>query len=126
MSGEVAGGSGRGIGTGDGRPGPPPGHGAPLADDYELTDPIVGPAQAAEEPILIHSPRLARHTVTLSDGHRIGLAVSGRGVPLVVVHGFTAEGFLYAQTLSRLVTKGFKVVAIDMAGHGGTQGLPTW
>jgi pimeloyl-ACP methyl ester carboxylesterase len=73
----------------------------------------------------VRAPRLARHTFTLSDGHRVGLAVSGRGVPLVVVHGFTAEGFLYAQTLNRLVSKGFKVVAIDMAGHGGTQGLPT-
>ena len=73
----------------------------------------------------VKAPRLARHTFTLSDGHRVGLAVSGRGVPLVVVHGFTAEGFLYAQTLNRLVGKGFKVVAIDMAGHGGTQGLPT-
>lgn len=72
----------------------------------------------------ISVPRLARHTFTLADGHRIGLAVSGRGVPLVVVHGFTAEGFLYAQTLHRLVNKGFKVIAIDMAGHGGTQGLP--
>ena len=72
----------------------------------------------------VASPRLARHSFTLSDGHRVGLAVSGRGVPLVVVHGFTAEGFLYAQTLHRLVRKGFKVVAIDMAGHGGTQGLP--
>jgi pimeloyl-ACP methyl ester carboxylesterase len=70
-------------------------------------------------------PRLARHTFTLTDGHKVGLAVAGRGVPLVVVHGFTAEGFLYAQTLHRLVRKGFKVVAIDMAGHGGTQGLPT-
>jgi pimeloyl-ACP methyl ester carboxylesterase len=73
----------------------------------------------------VEAPRLARHVFTLSDGHRVGLAVSGRGVPLVVVHGFTAEGFLYAQTLHRLVSKGFKVVAIDMAGHGGTQGLPT-
>ena len=69
-------------------------------------------------------PRLARHSFTLSSGHRVGLIVSGRGVPLVVVHGFTAEGFLYAQTLQRLVDTGFKVVAIDMAGHGGTQGLP--
>ena len=69
-------------------------------------------------------PRLARHSFTLSTGHRVGLIVSGRGVPLVVVHGFTAEGFLYAQTLQRLVDTGFKVVAIDMAGHGGTQGLP--
>jgi pimeloyl-ACP methyl ester carboxylesterase len=70
------------------------------------------------------APPLARRSFTLSSGHRIGLCVSGRGVPLVVVHGFTAEGFLYGETLQRLVETGFKVVAIDMAGHGGTQGLP--
>ncbi len=32
---------------------------------------------------------------------------------------------LYAQTLNRIVAAGFKVVAIDVAGHGSTQGLPT-
>jgi pimeloyl-ACP methyl ester carboxylesterase len=42
----------------------------------------------------------------------------------VVVHGFSAEGFLYAQTLSRLVEMGYRVIAIDTAGHGGTHGLP--
>ncbi len=72
----------------------------------------------------IAAPRLARLDLRLDDGHRIGVALAGRGMPLVVVHGFTAEGFLYAQTLSRLVSMGFKVVAIDTAGHGGTAGLP--
>jgi pimeloyl-ACP methyl ester carboxylesterase len=86
--------------------------------------PISGPATEPPGPTPVSVPRLARHTFTLADGHQIGLAVSGRGVPLVVVHGFTAEGFLYAQTLHRLVRKGFKVIAIDMAGHGSTQGLP--
>lgn len=101
--------------------------GAPATDATEVTEPIIGPLSSGQvrdaEPVA--APRLARHVVTLSDGHQIGLAVSGRGVPLVVIHGFSAEGFLYAQTLSRLVAKGFKVVALDMAGHGGTQGLPT-
>ena len=64
-----------------------------------------------------------RHTLHLEDGHEVQVAIAGRGVPLVVVHGFTAEGFLYAQTLSRLVSYGFKVIAIDTAGHGGTAGL---
>jgi pimeloyl-ACP methyl ester carboxylesterase len=41
-------------------------------------------------------------------------------MPLVVAHGFMAEGVLYAQTLSRLVSMGFKVVAVDTAGHGRT------
>src|SRR3954468_1961984 len=69
-------------------------------------------------------PRLARHLITLDDGHEVGVAVSGHGVPLVVVHGFSAEGILYAQTLSRITSLGFKVVAIDVAGHGATLGLP--
>lgn len=96
-----------------------------VRDDSEL--PIIGPGPEAEaegEP-LTELPRLARHTVTLDDGHTVGVAVCGRGVPLVVVHGFTAEGILYAQSLSRLVGLGFKVIAIDTAGHGGTLGLPT-
>ncbi|WP_208029669.1 alpha/beta fold hydrolase [Rhabdothermincola sediminis] len=86
-------------------------------------EPLPAPSDAPA-PAVAAVPRLARHTFTLADGHKVGLAVAGRGVPLVVVHGYTAEGFLYAQTLHRLVRKGFKVIAIDMAGHGGTQGLP--
>ena len=68
--------------------------------------------------------RLSRHRIQLSDGHSVQALVAGRGVPLVVVHGFAAEGLLYAQSLSRLVSLGFKVVAIDTAGHGGTAVLP--
>jgi len=89
-----------------------------------VTQPIAGPTPETVPLSAVAAPRLARHSFTLADGHRVGLAVSGRGVPLVVVHGFTAEGFLYAQTLHRLVGKGFKVIAVDMAGHGATQGLP--
>jgi pimeloyl-ACP methyl ester carboxylesterase len=75
--------------------------------------------------VMPSSSRLARHTITVGDGHRVGVAVCGTGLPVVLVHGFTAEGILYAQTLSRLVGMGFKVVAIDVAGHGATAGLPT-
>jgi pimeloyl-ACP methyl ester carboxylesterase len=88
-------------------------------------DPIIGPGPEVDEEVDVTLPRLARHTITLDDGHEVGVAICGRGVPLVVVHGFSAEGILYAQTLSRLVDLGFKVIAIDTAGHGGTLGLPT-
>src|SRR3954447_13424565 len=93
----------------------------------EVTAPIVGPTGTAVDPGegRVVMPRLARHLITLDNGHEVGVAVCGRGVPLVVVHGFSAEGILYAQTLSRLVSLGFKVVAIDVAGHGATLGLPT-
>jgi pimeloyl-ACP methyl ester carboxylesterase len=89
------------------------------------SDPIIGPGPSAEEEASFTLPRLARHEITLADGHQVGVAVCGHGVPLVVVHGFSAEGILYAQTLSRLVDLGFKVIAVDTAGHGGTLGLPT-
>ncbi|MGV3759378.1 MAG: alpha/beta fold hydrolase [Actinomycetota bacterium] len=89
------------------------------------TDPIIGPGPTVEEEAAASLPRLARHTITLEDGHQVGVAVCGQGVPLVVVHGFSAEGILYAQTLSRLVDLGFRVIAVDTAGHGGTLGLPT-
>jgi pimeloyl-ACP methyl ester carboxylesterase len=93
--------------------------------DGDVMDPIQGPVlDAPLSADAIEAPRLARHQVVLADGHRVGVAVAGHGVPLVVVHGFSAEGFLYAQSLSRLVKMGFRVIAIDTAGHGATQGLP--
>jgi len=109
----------------------PPNVGPPsrLFDDSMIgapADPIEGPAgDAPETSQLVAVPRLARHEIVLDDDHKVGVAVCGRGLPLVLVHGFTAEGILYAQTLARLVRMGFKVVAIDVAGHGATQGLPT-
>ncbi len=68
-------------------------------------------------------PRLRRRTVVLDDGHRVGLSVCGEGVPLVMVHGVIAEGMLYARTLRRLAGAGFRVIAVDSAGHGRTEGL---
>jgi pimeloyl-ACP methyl ester carboxylesterase len=92
----------------------------------EAEMPVVGPeSEGAAQRGRVAAPRLARHVFRLADGHEVGVTVSGRGIPLVMVHGFTAEGFLYAQTLSRLVSMGFKVVAIDTANHGSTQGLPS-
>lgn len=89
------------------------------------TEALLGPTAAPGDEYRVLLPRLSRHTITLADGHDVGVSICGEGVPLVVVHGFSAEGFLYAQTLWRLVDMGFKVVAIDTAGHGATQGLPT-
>ena len=71
-------------------------------------------------------PRLARYALQLASGREVGLAVCGHGTPLVVVHGFGGEGILYAQTLSRLVRMGFRVIAIDAPGHGRTASIPLW
>ena len=92
----------------------------------DVADPFEGPLPdgALRDGSPVVAPRLRRKKIRLTDGHQVGIAVAGEGVPLVVVHGFSAEGFLYAQTLHRLVSMGFKVIAIDTAGHGGTRGLP--
>lgn len=96
-----------------------------LPGDDEVIDPLIGPSAPDAPAIgLGRTPRLARHRIHLDDGHEVGITLAGKGIPLVVIHGFTAEGFLYAQTLSRLCGMGFRVIAIDIAGHGGTAGLP--
>ena len=38
--------------------------------------------------------RLSKHRIQLSDGHSVQALVAGRGVPLVVTHGFACEGLL--------------------------------
>lgn len=68
-------------------------------------------------------PRLRRREVLLADGHRVGLSLCGEGVPLVMVHGIMAEGMLYARTLRRIAGLGFRVIAVDSAGHGRTASL---
>jgi pimeloyl-ACP methyl ester carboxylesterase len=105
--------SGSGSGTGI-----PPVTGSPAGNPTRIPPRAAGPPVAP-------GVRLARHRITVDDGHRVGVAVCGTGIPAVLVHGFTAEGILYAQSLSRLVGLGFKVVAVDVAGHGATAGLPT-
>lgn len=86
---------------------------------------MVGPEPPTPSRGGIAAPRLSRSEVRLPDGSTVGVAVSGIGVPLVMLHGFALEGFLYAQSLSRLVGMGFKVIAVDVANHGHTSGLPT-
>lgn len=68
-------------------------------------------------------PKVRRQTIVLDDGHRVGVATCGEGVPLVMVHGIIADGMLYARSLRRLAGLGFRVIAVDSAGHGRTDGL---
>jgi len=75
------------------------------------------------EAITNKPPRLRRREILLPDGHRVGMSLCGEGVPLVLVHGIMAEGMLYARTLRRIAGLGFRVIAVDSAGHGRTTPL---
>lgn len=79
--------------------------------------------QAIHAEATTRPPRLKRRTIALDDGHRVGVSICGDGVPLVMVHGVIAEGMLYAQSLRRLAGMGFRVIAVDSAGHGRSDGL---
>src|SRR5256714_10626628 len=90
---------------------------------YDEAAPRLWPGAAVGAPYTVPLQRLRSHSLRLSDGHRIGVTVGGRGIPLVVAHGFSFAGGLYVQSLSRLASMGFRVLAVDLAGHGGSTGL---
>ncbi len=82
-------------------------------------------APRRERSTQVRLPRLARHSIELADGHQVGVAVCGEGVPFVLVHGFSAEGMLYAQALWRLVDMGSRSSPSTPPATAATQGLPT-
>lgn len=63
-----------------------------------------------------------------SEGVRIHYTVQGEGIPIVLIHGFTANiqtqwgmpGILGA------LAEEFKVIAIDNRGHGKSGNRTTW
>lgn len=85
--------------------------------------PRLWPGAAVDVPLTVPVTRLTTHALRLADGQRVGVIVGGRGIPLVVAHGFSFAGMLYVRSLSRLASMGFKVVAVDLAGHGGSASL---
>src|SRR5436305_2686505 len=90
---------------------------------YDEAAPRLWPGAVIGAPFTVPLQRLRSHSLRLSDGHRVGVTAGGRGIPLVVAHGFSFAGGLYVQSLSRVASMGFRVLAVDLAGHGGTDGL---
>ena len=43
-----------------------------------------------------------------------------RGVPIILAHGFTSTADHWAPVAARLVERGFRVIAFDQRGHGGS------
>ena len=99
---------------------------AQCADADEMNVSHVRSLPTSPMPTAARPPmRLSRRVITV-DGHDVGVATAGRGVPLVMVHGFGVESMLYAQTLARTAALGFRVVALDIAGHGESASIGLW
>lgn len=80
----------------------------------QTPSPRVSPARAP----VVH------HTLTLDDGHVVGVSVSGCGIPLAIQHGVAMDRRTYLDVMSRLAASGFLVIALDAPGHGDTVRLP--
>ena len=61
---------------------------------------------------------------TASDGARIAYRDEGHGVPLVLLHGLMAHGGFFRAQAD--LAKDFRVIAIDMRGHGASAKAVTY
>ncbi len=69
-----------------------------------------------------HEARLASRFLELPRGERVRLVEGGDvSAPLVLfVHGWGASAYFYRKLLPVVVEQGFRVVAMDLRGHGGS------
>jgi pimeloyl-ACP methyl ester carboxylesterase len=70
------------------------------------------------------APRIRRAVISLdNNGLNVGVAVAGRGVPFVFLHGIGLDNRTYYQCFRRLARLGFLVIGIDAPGHGATRSI---
>ncbi len=60
------------------------------------------------------------HRVATSDGASLRVLARGTGSPIVLVHGVTLSADVWYHQLRSLPAAGYRVVAIDLRGHGGS------
>ncbi|HEX9950973.1 MAG TPA: alpha/beta fold hydrolase [Rubricoccaceae bacterium] len=84
---------------------------------------------------LLETPRAPRETVHVpvaggvEAGGTVAVHVSGEGPPLVVLHGALGSTALETDRLVRFWERRFRVLAVDLRGHGASSPLvspPTW
>jgi 3-oxoadipate enol-lactonase len=56
-----------------------------------------------------------------SRGMKLHYEVVGSGPPILMLHGFTNHGMVWAQQIADLLDAGYRVVLPDLAGHGLSQ-----
>jgi non-heme chloroperoxidase len=66
-------------------------------------------------------PDTRHRTLPASDGGEIHLVDRGVGRPFLMLHGVTNSTLIWHYQLLDLVAAGYRVVAMDIRGHGGSQ-----
>ena len=69
---------------------------------------------------LMAEPQGEEILITRPDGTVLRALVAGQGPPVVFVHGYTATVAEWNFVWDDLVAKGFRVIAFDQRGHGGS------
>ncbi len=63
---------------------------------------------------------LPGRAITSFDGTNLNVVETGAGTPLVLVHGVTLSMRTWVRQLELLPARGFRVIAVDQRGHGGS------
>lgn len=71
----------------------------------------------------VETPRAEEPThasMTASDGVKIHYMEMGRGTPVILIHGYTAnsEGKWFKSGIAQALAKTHRVIAMDARGHG--------
>ncbi len=56
-----------------------------------------------------------------SRGMKLHYETAGSGLPILMIHGFTNHGMVWAEQIADLVHAGYRVIMPDLAGHGLSQ-----
>ncbi len=69
------------------------------------------------DPLYVLPPDVVHHDVATHDGGTVHVVERGRGRPLVLLHGVTLQAEVWAPLLHLLADR-FRVLALDVRGHG--------
>jgi 3-oxoadipate enol-lactonase len=56
-----------------------------------------------------------------SRGRKLHYETAGSGLPVLMIHGFTNHGMVWAEQIADLIHAGYRVIMPDLAGHGLSQ-----
>jgi pimeloyl-ACP methyl ester carboxylesterase len=83
------------------------------------TEPRLGGRLEPSEMFPAGHPAISARLVTLASGVRIRLAESGSGErSILLVHGWGASMYMWREWFEPLASAGYRVLAIDLPGHG--------
>lgn len=72
----------------------------------------------------IRQPGPWKHRNIAANGSRFHVAELGSGIPLLLLHGFPMFWWTWRQQMQPLAQAGFRVIAMDLRGYGGSDHPP--